>query len=805
MIHPNMPPLDRLPPQSIDAEQSLLGALMFGGDQAWDRIADVVVESDFYRDDHRRIFRVVRGLHEAGKAVDVLIVADSLTASNQEEQTGGLAYLAEIANSVASAANIRSYAEVVADKAKRRRLIAIAGDIEALAHGHQPVQEAIDQAGGALLDMTSKSRSAEPKHITEVVGRAIAEIETRIGKGEIFGRATGFADLDAMTGGMHAGDLIIVAGRPSMGKAQPLTSRVLMANGTWKTMEEIKFGDSVASVDGAASRVCGVFPQGEKQIYRVTLSDGRSARCCGEHLWKVRSSRWVERDQVKTTDALRELLKTERYRRRIGVPLVSGDFGEDINLPIDPWLLGALLSNAKMTSGAVVFSTADAATLARVQDLVGASLVKRAGDYEYRLNQGDRVESVKRALVSLGLFGTNSGTKFIPKSYLSASRKSRLALLCGFIDTDGWVEKFGSVRIALSNEMMANQVQQLVWSLGGRCAISQKTPTYAHAGEIKIGAASFVCNIQHADRSGLVSLKRKQRRCNDEMRFRWPTIVSIEPDGQEAAQCIQVTHPSHLYVTDDYTVTHNTALAINVAENVALDGGAVLVFSLEMSDTQIAMRNLAAIGSASIQRVRSGGMDDEEWDGITAAMGKLYDSKLYIDDAAGLSAAQMHARARRIKRQHGLDLVVIDYLQLMTADGNNRNEQLGDITRRVKLMARDLGVPVILLSQLSRKVEERSDRKPIMSDLRESGSIEQDADVILMVFREEYYFPDTPWKGMAELGLVKNRMGATGAVRLVFQGEFSRFRNADAGAIAEIARQSAESKPARRQRKGIAF
>lgn len=243
-----------------------------------------------------------------------------------------------------------------------------------------------------------------------------------------------------------------------------------------------------------------------------------------------------------------------------------------------------------------------------------------------------------------------------------------------------------------------------------------------------------------------------------------------------------------------------TALAINIAENVALAGKSVLVFSLEMADTQIAMRNLAAIGSANIQRVRSGEMNEGEWDGITTAMGRLYESKFWIDDASNLTAAQMHSRARRVQRQHGLDLIVIDYLQLMTADGNNRNEQLGDITRRLKLMARGLNVPVVLLSQLSRKVEERTDKRPMMSDLRESGSIEQDADMILMVFREEYYKPDTTWKGMAELGLVKNRMGETGSIHLIFQGEFSRFRNATHETIAAARCAAEEAKPVKKAR-----
>lgn len=454
-----------LPPHSVDAEQSLIGGLLIGGEPAWDAIADRVCEADFYRDDHRRIFRNIRALAEAGKEVDVLTVDEAIKAANESDQTGGLGYLGEIANNTPSAARVAAYADVVVDKARRRRLMAIAAEIDGMAGSSASAQDAIEGAQRLLMDAADASRSgSEPKHIAEVVGRAVTQIDARMDAGEVFGTPTGFADLDRLTAGMHAGDLIIIAGRPSMGK---------------------------------------------------------------------------------------------------------------------------------------------------------------------------------------------------------------------------------------------------------------------------------------------------------------------------------------------------TALALNVAENVALAGKAVLVFSLEMGDTQLAMRSLASIGGAAMSRVRSGSMSEQEWDAITVAMGKLHKSKLWIDETAGLSAAGMLARARKIKRQHGLDLIVIDYLQLMTGDGLNRNEQLGDITRRIKLMARSLGVPVILLSQLSRKVEERTDKRPMMSDLRESGAIEQDADAILMVYRDDYYNPDSPWKGLAELLLVKNRMGETGSIQLVFQGEFSRFRAADPQAIADANRRAHEATPVRRRNRGF--
>jgi len=221
-----------------------------------------------------------------------------------------------------------------------------------------------------------------------------------------------------------------------------------------------------------------------------------------------------------------------------------------------------------------------------------------------------------------------------------------------------------------------------------------------------------------------------------------------------------------------------TALSMNIAEHVAIaDGLPVLVFSIEMSDEQLATRAIANQGGVSLNALRSAKMQDDDWNRLTHAVGKMQDAPMFIDSNPSTTATQMHTRARRIHRQYGLGLIVIDYLQLMSESGENRNTELSAITRKLKLMAKDLHVPVICLSQLSRKVDERMDKRPIMSDLRDSGAIEQDADMIIMLYRDEYYNPDSKNKGIAEANIVKQRMGETGTVLLTFSGEFSRFSN----------------------------
>lgn len=243
-----------------------------------------------------------------------------------------------------------------------------------------------------------------------------------------------------------------------------------------------------------------------------------------------------------------------------------------------------------------------------------------------------------------------------------------------------------------------------------------------------------------------------------------------------------------------------TAFALNIAENVALNDGTALVFSLEMGKEALTERALASVGGLSIGAIRSGRLSDDDDSRLFFALGKLNNAKLIIDEQGAPTIGQMRSRARRVKRQHGLDLIVVDYIQLMAGEGGNRNEQVGSITRSLKLLARELAVPVIALSQLSRDVEKRPDKRPMMSDLRDSGSIEQDADLVLMAYRDEYYNPNGPFKGLAELLIRKHRMGELGDVRLTFQGEFSRFRDADPDAWRRAQDAAQIAKPTARKR-----
>jgi replicative DNA helicase len=438
----------KVPPHSIEAEQSVLGGLLLDNG-AFDRIADVVMEVDFYRDDHRRIFRHISRLVERSKPADVVTVDESVKNSEDKDKTGGLAYLAELAGNTPSAHNIRRYAEIVRECAVLRKLIEVSTDITDSAFNRmgKEVGQLLDEAESKVFQIAEAGARTQQgfMQIQPLLTQVMERIDLLYHKdnpSDITGVPTGYHDLDQRTSGLQPGDLVIVAGRPSMGK---------------------------------------------------------------------------------------------------------------------------------------------------------------------------------------------------------------------------------------------------------------------------------------------------------------------------------------------------TALALNMAEHVAVDNRLpVAVFSMEMSGTQLAMRMLGSIGRLDQHKLRTGKLTDDDWNRLTNAVGKLHDAPIHIDETPALNALELRARARRLHRQYGtLGMIVVDYLQLMeaTSSGENRATEISEISRSLKSLAKELKVPVVALSQLNRGLEQRPNKRPVMSDLRESGAIEQDADLILFIYRDEVYNPDTPDKGVSEIIIGKQRNGPIGTIKLTFLGEYTRFEN----------------------------
>ena len=246
--------------------------------------------------------------------------------------------------------------------------------------------------------------------------------------------------------------------------------------------------------------------------------------------------------------------------------------------------------------------------------------------------------------------------------------------------------------------------------------------------------------------------------------------------------------PGDLVVVAGRPSMGKTTLAINIAENASIGNNIPTgIFSLEMPAEQISFRMIGSIARVNQTRLRNGNLSDEDWPRINSAVSILSDAPIYIDDTPALTPTSLRARARRLKRQHNLGLIVVDYLQLMQSgtSSENRATEISEITRSLKALARELSIPVIALSQLNRSVDSRTDKRPQMSDLRESGAIEQDADVIFFIYREEVYDNESPKKGIAEIILAKQRNGPIGDFNLTFIGEFTKFENLISDAYGE--------------------
>ncbi|CDZ78791.1 Replicative DNA helicase [Legionella massiliensis] len=436
----------RRPPHSAEAEQSIIGGLMLDN-QVWDKVSSKLCETDFYRTEHRILFRAITDLAKKDQPFDVVTLLDTLKSTNDLDDAGGETYLFELANNTPSVANVSAYADIVREKSVQRQLITVAGEIADSAYnpGGREVAELLDFAETKVFAIAEQTGGdGGPESIKSILVKAVEKIDTLYHNGDaITGLATGLTDLDEMTSGLQPSDLVIVAGRPSMGK---------------------------------------------------------------------------------------------------------------------------------------------------------------------------------------------------------------------------------------------------------------------------------------------------------------------------------------------------TTLVMNMAEHAAIKSSKpVLVFSMEMPSDSLAMRMMSSLGRIDQHRIRTGKLDDDDWPRVTSAVHMLSEAPLFIDDQPALSPSEMRARARRLAKEHGqLGLIVVDYLQLMQVPGykgDNRTAEISEISRSLKSLAKELEVPVIALSQLNRSLEQRQDKRPVMSDLRESGAIEQDADLICFIYRDEVYHDDSPDKGVAEIIIAKQRNGPIGKVRVAFLGKYTRFED----------------------------
>jgi replicative DNA helicase len=762
---------ERTPPQDIGAEQSVLGGMLLSKDAIAD-VVEVLHGPDFYRPAHQTVFDSILDLYGRGEPADAITVAAELTKRGEIARVGGAAYLHTLMSSVPTAANAGYYAKIVAEKAILRRLVEAGTRIVQLGYAGSggDVDEIVDRAQAAIYDVTERRTTDDYSVLESLLQPTMDEIEAS-GQREagLTGVPTGFNDLDALTNGLHPGQLIVVAGRPAMGKALALDTPLPTPFG-WTTMGDVAVGDFLLGADGRPTRVVAATEvMIDRPCYEVEFDDGSAIVADAQHQWQTLTGGGAP--IVQTTEQLAASVRYETAHPRLNHRVSNAAPIElpETSLPLPPYALGVWLGDGHSASAR--YTSDDPEIAMRIED-DGLDVVP-CGRRMFRLQTASG-ESVEALLRRMGVLGD----KRIPMEYLRASVHQRRELLAGLLDTDGTVSPADAVEITLTNRRLALDVRELVVSLGYRCGWQAKS---VH-GRRPDSSTGYVITFSPSDNP--FRLERKRLVFKERVRARSPRvsarfIVDVRRVESVPVRCVEVDNDSHLYLAGRSMIpTHNSTLGLDIARAASIKHHQTSVlFSLEMSKHEITMRLLSAEARIPLQYMRTGRMGDDDWVKLTRRLGEMASAPLYIDDSPNLTMMEIRAKARRLKQRNDLRLVIVDYLQLMTSHSRveNRQQEVSQISRSMKLLAKELEVPVIALSQLNRGPEQRTDKKPQLSDLRESGAIEQDADVVILLHREDVYERESPRAGEADLIVAKHRNGPTDTLVVAFQGHYSRF------------------------------
>ena len=794
------PEFERTPPHDIAAEQSVLGGMLLSQD-AIAEVIEVLRTQDFYRPAHQIIFDTILDLYGRGDPADAVTVAGELTKNGEIGRIGGAPYLHTLISSVPTAANAGYYARIVRERALLRRLVEAGTRIVQMGYAADgaDADEILDRAQAEIFAVADKRSGEDYLPLSEIMPGALDEIEA-IGSrgGQMVGCPTGFADLDALTNGLHPGQMIVIAARPAMGKALALDVPLPTPSG-WTTMGEVSVGDYLIGADGRPTRVVAATEvMYGRPCYEIEFSDGEVIVADAQHQWRTtarasddRHGGAFERVRRAPTGG------RERHRRRVAhrravagaalgtVARVPGHAGTAVKRPVrhacaSPFrgpVHRAVLPEHPAAVPAIRTTEEIAATLrrdGRPNHAVEVAAPFRLPERELPIDpyvlgawlgggDGTRVPGLVDELRALGL----ADDKHIPAEYLRASEEQRRALLAGMLDTAGHVSETGRVRLALTGARLAEDAHELILTLGHRAT---RTPAPAEEG-------SPENPVHRVEFTPAETASRRHRTPGPDARVRH--IVAVRRVESVPVRCVQVDNADHMYLAGRSCIpTHNSTLALDFARAASIKHGLTSAFfSLEMGRNEITMRLLSAEARVALHAMRSGTMQDEDWTRLARRMSEVAEAPLFIDDSPNLSMMEIRAKCRRLKQQHDLRLVIVDYLQLMTSNKRveSRQVEVSEFSRSLKLLAKELSVPVIALSQLNRGPEQRTDKKPMVSDLRESGSIEQDADMVILLHREDAYEKESPRAGEADLIVAKHRNGPTATVTVAFQGHYSRF------------------------------
>ena len=712
------------------AERAVLAGICNYGEDAYLDIADIIQDTTFTIDSNTIIYKCLKIIceREHKPSIDIATIfstAEELGLAHILTKKEEVQHLKAVMDFPVVLENVRKFAAKIRKLEIARLLrkqLELAQDKILDVNGNEPVGSILSIAEDTIFNFTSLLNDSDnnPSSFGQNLDEYIQNLE--LNKIDQVGIPTGFPVYDqAIGGGLRKGTVNIIAARP---KAQPLTAKILTPSG-WKLMRDIEVGDIVVSPGSSqgTTRVIGIYPQGIKDAYEFTFSDGAKTIACKEHYWQIKHRRWdnykvLSFDEIQE-NSLNKSLFESNGRPKWQIPLTKETTMNSVDHYIDPYVMGCLLGDGCVTQNTIMFSTSDQEIIdninLRLKD--GFKFKKIKGDnYDWRLNTNYKINKLREELIKLNLFGKNSYTKFIPQEYRYTSISDRIEILQGLFDTDGCVDNSNIIEYTTASKQLADGVKDIVLSLGGLCTITHKNLIYKEKNKLYYRLFVKFNNI-----SSYFKLFRKKNSCNPRSKPDLKRgLLEVRYIGKLEMQCIKVDNPDGLYVTDDYIVTHNTGktlLSDNIGFNVAQLGIPTLNMDTEMNKEDHIHRTLAMMSEIEINSIETGKFAEspDKKNKILQAVDKLKSLRMFHKSIAGKPFEDQLAIMRRwLVKEVGLNddgtakdcVIFYDYLKLMDSAGMSQDlkeyQVLGFMMTSLHNFAVRYKVPIVAFIQLNR-------------------------------------------------------------------------------------------------------